>query len=100
MSITFKEKWFWVAGIAKRIKGLEPPPHWRFEVEGDPRQHLLHSFNFVGIATRNNNGPGINPHAREEELIAWIAFYEKVTVHEGGRAEFELLDPTTSCPWE
>ena len=100
VDITFERKWFRVAGIAKQIRGFDPPPHWRFEVEGSPEQYPIHDFRFIGNATSENNRPGVNPRAEGEELVAWIAVYGNITTSENGHAEFKLLDPTTPCPWE
>lgn len=100
MEISFVKTWFRIGGIGKRIKNLDPPPHWRFEVAGDSEQYLLNDFRFSGTATTENNQPGTNPHAQGDELAAWIAGYGNASVDKDGNAAFELLDPPDPSPWK
>lgn len=66
MKIEFKETLFRIAGMPRRIKNLEPPPHWRFEIAEHSRQYQLRDFHFKGQATSENNRPGVNRRQKEK----------------------------------
>lgn len=100
MSRIITQKWVRIAGIAKRIKELEPPPHWRFEVENESQQYPLHDFRLTGgTPTLANNQPGTNPGAKEPDLLAWISYYvAEMIVHDNGMALIVLGTPTDNQP--
>jgi len=96
-----KGQWIRVAGIAKRIRNLEPPPHWRFEVAGSSKQYLLSDFCLTGgTPTRDNNRLGTNPQAKDPQLFAWIGYYvESMTVDEDGLGVASLGQPPADQPY-
>lgn len=92
--------WVRFAGIAKKIRELQPPPHWRFEVSDDGKQYHVHDFRLSGGSpTAANNMPGTDGDAREPSFLAWIAYYvRELTVDSHGTAHLYLAQPPADAP--
>jgi hypothetical protein len=103
-AMQFEKTWIRVAGIAQRIRDLEPPPHWRFQVAGSLEQHQINDWHLVeGVPTSRNNQPGTNPEAKEPDFLAWVAYYvEKININERGHAAITLGEPSAdkNNPWK
>lgn len=91
MSVIYTNVWIRIAGNSKRIKDNLPPPHWRYEVEGQPGQHLLMGWTLEGQATSFNNTQGTKLTASGNEFLAWVRYYGNVIVDDNQHAFIRLL---------
>lgn len=98
MSKQYDRVWIRIAGNSQRIKKDLPPPHWRYEIEGEPGQHLLMGWTLMGQLTHENNGQGTKPTASGQDFLAWIRYFGDVTIDDNQRAWISLRPTATPPP--
>ena len=91
MPTEYRGVWIRIAGNSKRIKDNTPPPHWRYEIEGQPGQHLLMGWILHGEATDHNNSQDTRPTAKGHEFLAWVRYYGDVVISDDRSAIITLL---------
>lgn len=89
----YRNVWIRIAGNSRRIKSKLEPPHWRYEVEGESKQHLLLGWSLRGEATARNNKQGTKPEAEGNEFIAWVRYFGDITVDDTDFAIITLKNP-------
>lgn len=90
----YRNVWIRIAGNSRRIKSQLEPPHWRYEIEGSDKQHLLLGWTLRGEATSKNNSQGTKPDAEGNQFIAWVRYFGDVVVDDTDFATITLRDPT------
>lgn len=99
MAQQFPGVWIQIAGNSKRIKGCEPPPHWRYRINDTSAEvFLLSSWAAIGEATPENHTQGTNSSAKGEEFIAWVLYFGDVEIDTTGHATIRLKTPSAPLP--
>lgn len=89
----YRGVWIRIAGNSLRIKSKLEPPHWRYEIEGESKQHLLLGWSLRGQATAQNNSQGTKTDAEGNEFLAWVRYFGDVVIDDTDFATITLHNP-------